>query len=97
MTLIDAGVENYGGDCVGTGGYDDIRGGAQVVVRGPSGDKIALGHLDAGEPRSSVECVFPFTVEDIPIINGIYSVEVSHRGEVSFTQDDAQSLDLTLG
>ena len=84
-------------ECTGSEGYDDIAAGAQVVIRDESGKSIALGRLEPGEGVSDVECRFPFSIDDVPAGQGIYSVEVSHRGEIAFEEKDAQELALTLG
>lgn len=99
LTLTDSSVLRYneGTNCGGTGGYDDIRAGAQVVVRDSAGQAIGLGHLEEGVPENQVTCRFAFTVDDVPKTEGLYSVEVSHRGGISFSGDDASALRLTLG
>lgn len=108
LTLEDSSSVNYamhgrkGEECWGEQGYDDIRQGAQVVIRDSTGAKVALGALEQGtltarsDPYYSAPCEFPFTVDDVPVgKGGVFSVEVTHRGEVSFEQGDA--LSLTLG
>ena len=75
----------------------DIAGGAQVTVYDGSGKAVALGMLDSGVARGW-DCVFTFSVLGVPVDAGpIYAVEVSHRGQIKFTQDEATSLSLTLG
>lgn len=86
-----------GDDCVGQDGYDDMQPGAEVLIRDADGTKIAFGALEAGEMASQTVCRFPFTVEGVPVGGSVYSVEVSHRGEISFKQEDAGNLSLTLG
>jgi hypothetical protein len=98
-----------GGACVTDGGYSDIRTGAQVTMADSSGKALALGALDSGhvsevfDPGTAVEgmasqCVFGFTVSDVPAGEKIYSVEVSHRGKVNFTRDKLnEPITLTLG
>lgn len=100
MTLTDSDVESVAGRCYGTGGYDDMRSGTQVTVRDSDGKSIGLGSLDEGEPDErfpTVTCHFGFTVTDVPAGIGIYSVEVSHRGEISFKETDASDISLSLG
>ena len=84
-----------GDPCEGDMGYSDIGEGSAVVVRNGRGDKVGLGHLSEGAAKSGA-CVFRFTVSDVPD-SGIMSVEVAHRGEVSFKPSEAKSLALTLG
>jgi hypothetical protein len=92
-----------GDSCSGIDGYDDIRTGAQVKVTDSTGKVVGLGALKAGLARDTNEswrgtnlCVFEFTVRDIPREGNIFGVEVSHRGVIQFTQDQAESLALTL-
>lgn len=98
MTLTSEKVIGDGGDgCLGSGGYDDIRGGAPVVVFDDKGKKVGIGELEDGRASSTVRCVFNFTVDDVPVGGTIYSIEVSHRGEMPFKRADAKELALTLG
>lgn len=101
ITLTDSGVEDAGGECWGTGGYDDMSGGTQVVIRDADGTTVAAGALEPGSHPDSayadVICVFPFTIENVPSGSPLYSVEVSHRGEVTFKEDEADELSFSLG
>lgn len=87
-----------GGPCHGKGGYSDMDRGTQVTVYNANDKPTTLGSLGAGVSQGS-DCVFPFQFVDIPIQKGssIYSIEVSHRGKIQFTRDQADSLDFTLG
>jgi len=84
------------GNCFGIDGYDDIDSGAQVVIRDGDGTKVAIGALEDGYVQDG-DCIFLFFVTDVPEGGGVYSVEVSHRGEVAFSEDEAGVLHLTLG
>lgn len=98
VTLISAEVDWLaGGECYGTSGYDDMIGGAQVLVRDADGKSVAVGELAGGVKEDRVTCRFPFTVDDVPSGSVVYSVEVAHRGEVSFTEADADDVSLSLG
>ena len=66
------------------------------MVRDGKGVKVGLGHLGTGKADGPVTCVFPFKVEDVPTGGGIYSVEVTHRGEISFRAADAQNVAISL-
>ena len=92
--------------CAGRDGYDDMAGGAQVVVRNGDGDIIATTRLDPGV-QILVEgmdnfwyCTFTFEAE-LPPDESFYTVEVSHRGELSYSAAEmaAQNwtIDLVLG
>jgi hypothetical protein len=77
--------------CVPESGYDDVTPGAQVTVTSPKGDVVAVGRLDTGDKHGAFTCRFPFTVEDIPIGSKLYSVEVSHRGALTYTQAEMEA------
>ena len=84
--------------CSGTGGYDDLESGASVVIRNSDGKQVGLGVLRGGESTESEDtCVFTFVVEDVDDGDELYSVEVTHRGEVTFRKDDAKSVALSIG
>jgi hypothetical protein len=87
-------------DCWGTGGYDDIQAGAQVVVYDNKGAMLASSELDPGvaEGDELGVCTFKFKVPNVPIADtDLYSVEVTSRGKITFTQAEAGSVGLTLG
>lgn len=104
-TLSLSGAGNLGkgagSPCHGDDGYDDIVGGAQVTIYDGSGKAIALGSLGDGTTLQQTpwNCTFTIAVRDVPIQkdSNIYAVEVTHRGQVKFTQDEATSIALTLG
>ena len=81
-----------GANCWGSAGYDDIDENAQVVVRDGDGQTLAVGNLQTGEKVSLVECDFSFTVPGVPETD-FYSVEVSHRGELSYSRADLEAAD----
>ena len=83
-----------GGSCVTYRGFSDIAEGVSVTVRDSSGAIAGVGRLEAGR-SSSYGCTFPFTVADLPR-SEFYTVEISHRGEVTFTADDVKAGDVML-
>lgn len=91
--------------CSGWKGYDDIRGGTQVVVTDPAGTTIAIGALGAGVPRRdpdntsrATECRLPFKVTGVPGGHQFYRLEVGHRGKLEYARDKIDKpLELTLG
>lgn len=88
----------FQGRCSGTGGYDDITRGAQVVVRDGDGKTLAIGELGQGRAEDSFTCAFPFRVESVPAGEAFYSLEVAHRGEVTYSADDIIGpIEMTLG
>ncbi|MDF3301208.1 hypothetical protein [Streptomyces tropicalis] len=86
----DAGSDGSGG-CEGTGGYDDISEGASVTVYGASGDVIATGHLGDSASVSYGTCNFDISVPGAPKGEKFYKVEVSHRGTVQLTAQEAEN------
>lgn len=98
-----AGGEGVGNGCQGSGGYDDIAEGATVVVRDAKGDRVAVGQLGPGEgvdANLGIEaayCRFAFKVPDVDSDSKILSVEVTHRGEITFKRADAGAVEVTLG
>lgn len=96
VTLTTNSLLSVSGSCQGQDGYDDMVECAPVVIRAANGDTVAVGRMGLGAKTTRYTCVFPFTVEDVPAGVGPYSVEVSSRGEIPFTEDDAQSISLTL-
>lgn len=105
FVLHGTGGESYGWNeqgapCEGQDGYSDIVEGSQVVITNSSGEAIALGALEPGrtvEDNAWYQCHFTFTVEDVPVDGDIYGVEISGRGSVPFSLNDADALMLGLG
>ncbi|MGH8984726.1 MAG: hypothetical protein ACRDY6_12755 [Acidimicrobiia bacterium] len=89
-------------------GYDDLVAGAPVVVHDGNGSTIATGELRDGQPveqRDSLpidftDCEFRFRMADVPDAE-FYTVEVSHRGEVTYSRSELEDEDwrvtLTIG
>lgn len=93
--------------CAGTGGYSDLSTGAQITVKDEAGTIVAIGTLGQGTTVPA----------DLPIFGGVYcrwdltagpigerpfyTVEVAHRGPLSYSLDDLRAkdwkVDLTLG
>lgn len=84
------------GSCSGMDGYGDISAGAVVIVRNATGEQVGLGELEDGH-RARGDCVFDFEVTDIADDSERFTVEVSGRGQVPFTRDEASSVRLSLG
>jgi hypothetical protein len=91
LQLVDnTAAYEFGGPCRGGGSTSDVRAGAPVVVR--DAHNAILGHttLQAGHADSKVECVFPFVVDDIPIVAS-YRVALGRYGDVTLSQDQLTS------
>jgi hypothetical protein len=78
--------------CTTSGGYTDISNGAAVTVYDAAGTVVAKGTLGLGTdglPLSRQECVFPVSVPNVPAGPRFYQVEISHRGKLTVSADDA--------
>jgi len=108
MTL-DEGFTDHGSDaqeglpCQGKGIYADIQSGTQVTVRNEADELIADARLSSGRLAESGlfgDCVFTFTVHDIPEAAS-YTIEVSDHGGLTYSAEELESLDwkvaFTLG
>lgn len=82
--------------CFGRDGYDDLVGGASVVVTDASGTTVGVGQLRTGlavvgsDNRASV-CNMGFSVYNVPTGKGFYAIEVSRRGKVTFHEAELAS------
>lgn len=92
------------GTCTGIGGFDDITEGAQVVIADGSDNTLAIGSLLKGitfpaTGTTKKSCAFAFNVPNVPMDQPFYKVSVTHRGAVTFTQDQMRDggVDLSLG
>jgi hypothetical protein len=93
---VDADSPSTGDECWGDEGYDDLEEGAQVRVRDGDGKLLATADLRDGVFDAVIEdCTFRFTVLDVPDAD-FYSVEVSHRGEVSYSRKEIEGNDWTV-
>lgn len=92
--LTDSVVPDGDGGCGGRSdsGYDDILEGASVTVYGAAGDVVATGDLgDSTYDQDAYSCSFDVSVPDVPKGEKFYKVEVSHRGTVQLSADDAEN------
>jgi hypothetical protein len=83
----------YDGGCAGTGGYDDITEGASVTVYGAGGDVVATGAL-GDSTYAEYTCRFDIAVPDVPKGEKFYKVEVSHRGTLQLSAEEAENGEL---
>lgn len=102
---VVSGVPDWspGGQCDGstTNGYGDLSAGAQVTVKNGSGRIVAVGTIREGKPNyDGATCTMPLKVSGIPKAS-FYQVEVSHRGELSYSYAQLQRrhwrVSLTIG
>jgi hypothetical protein len=92
------------GFCGGTGGYDDISTGSNIVVLDGSGNTLATTTLETREgfdptEGSSNVCEFVFTVQ-VPEAT-FYTIEIGHRGGPTYSlaemEDNDWQVDLAIG
>lgn len=85
-----------GGECKGTGGYDDITPGAQVVISA-EGETVGKGELGEATYEDGW-CVFPFTVSEVSGGSDFYTVEIAGRGGLEYTEEELEEgVELSLG
>jgi hypothetical protein len=83
--------------CAGKGGYNDIGPGTAVTVANESGTLLAKGTLDSSIGENTW-CVFDFDIKDVPAGSKFYKVQISHRGEMSYTEQEARGrVEISLG
>lgn len=95
-------VSGDGAGCKGgyDSGYDDIAEGTSVTVYGAGGEVVATGALGDSElGEDGTTCTFAVSVDDVPKGEKFYKVEVSHRGTVQLTAEEAENggLAVSLG
>ncbi len=82
-TLILTSAATLQANCVGQGGYSDLRAGAPVTLTNASGHTIGTTHLQKGQPDyDDGICSYPFTFTAVPTDEAQYVVEVAHRGPI---------------
>jgi hypothetical protein len=73
--------------CIGTNDFDDIGPTTRVLLF-EDGRLVAFTSLGPAKAnRSTWTCTWSWAIENVPKGRGTYSVEVSHRGWNTFTQD----------
>ncbi|MEV6738278.1 hypothetical protein AB0N14_15630 [Streptomyces sp. NPDC051104] len=80
------------GGCAGTRGYDDIRDGTSVTVYDAAGSVVATGALsNSSYDEDTYNCSFDVAVQDVPNGEKFYKVEVSHRGTLQLSAEEAEN------
>jgi hypothetical protein len=85
-----------GAPCTGEDGYDDLGGGAQVVLRDDKGATLSTGRLTAGE-FDGRGCAFSFALEHVRRVD-FYSLTVASgsRGELQYSYEELTDNDWSL-
>lgn len=95
-TFAVDGSMTVNGSC-GSGGYSDMRDGAQVEIVNQDNRVLGVSSLEKGESG----CYFTFSVQDIPSGERLYGATTgnSNRGVIWKTQQEAmtEGFHLTLG
>jgi hypothetical protein len=86
-TIILTNSATLQANCIGQGGYRDLRAGATVVLTNEAGETIGSAKLQGGEPDyDDGICSYPFTIVGVPSNQQQYAVEVAQRGKVLKSQ-----------
>ena len=84
--------------CSGTGGFDDITAGMQIVVEDTSGRILGSATLDYGHVEDG-DCVFDFSIQ-VPR-SEFYTLTSGRRGSLTYSFEDLENSNwgvaLTLG
>lgn len=86
-TTVGGSLELFDSDtafnfCIGTGGYDDIGPGTNVVVKDQDGRILGSGSLGAGKSHGW-GCTYRFHVAEVREDQQQYTLEISHRGGIT--------------
>lgn len=85
--------------CVGQGGYDDIRVGLAVTVIDNAMAPIAVGRIEVSTVMTST-CLLTFTVSNVPD-SPLYTFKIGNRGAPVYSQDELEAagwmVQLSLG
>lgn len=90
FTLITDEGLTKGAECEGPPPYDDLRGGAPVIVRNEAGEEIGRGTLAAGRASEGTfgattpNCEFPFQIDDLPDAES-YTIAINHVDDQTLT------------
>ncbi len=96
LLLIDTtsqyspGIGVTGDSCYGIGGYEDLGPGAAVVLKDEKGTILATTSLGMGTGKR-MACTFSFTLTDVTDGASFYSVEISHRGQITNSHEEMDS------
>lgn len=92
FVLTDGAIDDGTGGCEGSGGYDDIGLGTSVTVYDAAGAVIATSELVLSEyDRAAGSCTYDVSVPDVPGDQDFYQVEISHRGKIQLSAEEATS------
>lgn len=87
--------KNVGGICWGTGGYDDLKAGATIVLKDEAGKLVGTSSLESGK-GDLLSCEFAFTIHDVGDAR-IYQSSIGHRGGPSWTREQMEAMGWRIG
>jgi hypothetical protein len=83
--------------CAGIRGYGDIGPGSAVTITDESGTLLAKGAIENSR-GDKTSCMLTFKVFDVPPGAKFYKLEISHRGDMSYTEAEVkQGVEVSLG
>jgi hypothetical protein len=83
--------------CGGIRGYGDIGPGSAVTITDESGTLLAKGAIENSR-GDKTSCMLTFKVFDVPSGAKFYKLEISHRGDMSYTEAEVkQGVEVSLG
>ena len=86
-----------GFECAGAGSMSDIEPHLRVIVADGAHELLGKGELTGSFSGGADTCIFSLVVHDLPRDRQEYLVQMSHRGEASFTPDEATAgIELTI-
>jgi hypothetical protein len=92
FTLAEEAISDGVGGCEGSSGYNDIALGTSVTVYDAAGSVIATGFLGLSEfDETAGSCTYDVSVDDVPADEDFYQVEISHRGKLQLSAEEAKS------
>lgn len=99
MNFIGNGTDK---SCSGAGRFKDLRNGTEVTVFNSKGDILGSTILRASmyvvdTSTQKVTCFFIWNLDNVPNDDDGYSVQVSSRGKVDFSREQAVENDYLLG
>lgn len=87
--IVDGASRLSDNRCAGKGGYKDLSEGASVTIGDEAGKTVATGSITGSEYMDGA-CMLTFSIP-VPGDLDFYQVEVSHRGVVTYSNEEARS------
>jgi len=88
----DGNFQMSGDSCGGERAYHDLQVGPPVTVYNADGKIVGVGEVDTASSNARGACVMMWSVMDVPAGQGPYQCEISHRGRLTISEDDARAV-----